>query len=72
MVNVQRQQETFATIKKILHQQELKYLFIFTAKLRVVHKEKTHFFVTASEAWTWLVVAAIDIGRKTWGLELST
>ncbi|KAJ1092813.1 hypothetical protein NDU88_005923 [Pleurodeles waltl] len=51
---VQRQPNSYAKTKQRLHEHNIKYALLFTAKLRVISDDRTHVFTSPEDAWMWL------------------
>ncbi|KAJ1215511.1 hypothetical protein NDU88_003119 [Pleurodeles waltl] len=53
-LQVQQKHRSFDEVKKILYSKDIKYMMIFSARLRVVLEDGSWFFNTPAEAWKWM------------------
>ena len=62
---VQKQRNTYVPVKRVLRQLDIKYALFFPAKLRVIYKERTHFFQTAEAVWDWMEAPGLQAHKAT-------
>ena len=51
---VQQQRKSFTAVKVKMQAMQMKYTFLYPARLKAIHQGKMHFFDTAEEALTVL------------------
>ena len=51
---VQKQRGSFIPVKQALRQLDNKYAMFFRAKLRVIYKDKSHYFQRVPYGWAWI------------------
>ena len=50
---VQKQRKSYNQVKTKLRSMNLRYMLLYSAKLKVLHADQSFFFSSPEEAWTW-------------------
>lgn len=69
---VQRQRASFLYIKRRLRAAQVQYSLLFPARLKVIHKGTTCFFMTPEEAQEWADQHCAPAPRAEWAPERGT
>ncbi|KAJ1106523.1 hypothetical protein NDU88_003924 [Pleurodeles waltl] len=62
---VQKQRSAFASVKKVLRQNDMKYALLYPAKLRIEYEKRTHFLTSPREAWEWMETHGHHHGNRS-------